>query len=85
MITVCTRRTIKPKKRVKELSRQHRQEFLADQSSPPPGPLLSSAKVAEKVCISRKTGVGMLDRGELRATRFGKQLRIGETDLDLGT
>jgi excisionase family DNA binding protein len=42
---------------------------------------LTTDEVADKMRVSRNTVIQMIDRGELRATRFGKQWRIREVDL----
>ena len=45
--------------------------------------LLSPAEVAAIAGVSRKTIYREVERGELRATRVGHQIRIARGDLDL--
>jgi excisionase family DNA binding protein len=44
--------------------------------------LLTVPEVAERLRLCPKTIRRMIDRGELRVHRIGRQLRISEEDLD---
>ena len=42
---------------------------------------LTTDEVAERIRVSRNTVIQLIDRGELPATRFGRQYRIKEQDF----
>lgn len=49
--------------------------------SPTVGPYFSPTQIAERLGVSRRTVDRYIASGELRASRFGKLVRIAESEL----
>ena len=56
---------------------------MTARSAPPPPRMLSVAGTALTLSISEKTVRRLIERGELRAHRFGRCLRLSDDDLRL--
>ena len=50
-------------------------------ASPTVGPFLSPRQIADRLGVSRRTVDRYIARGELRASRFGKLVRVAESEV----